>query len=67
MYLRKQGHTKALGRIATLPRNGMAQGFFKDAGFFLVHESTNEKLWSFDLRQPLPLIPSWIEIPPYPI
>ena len=61
-YIREQGNESAIGRFVPLPRNSMAKGFFKDAGFSLKQESAHERQWIFNLLDPLPVVPAWITV-----
>jgi FkbH-like protein len=59
MHIGEKGHEAAIGKFISTPRNAMAKGFYKDAGFERISESAGESRWSFDLRQRMPMAP-WI-------
>jgi FkbH-like protein len=60
MHIWEKGHEAAIGKFVSTTRNAMAEGFYKDAGFECISESAGESRWSFDLRQPMPMVPPWI-------
>lgn len=58
---KEAGYSAMYGTFLASERNGMAQYFYRDAGFDLIEKEVDGSRWGFDLKKALPKVPGWIQ------
>lgn len=61
-FSKDNGYKSILGNHICTERNSMTWSFYKDAGFSVIREDSESGEYEFDLTNPLPEIPSWINL-----